>query len=41
MYELVEEASKVLRTPPQPFDFENRTDAKEIEEKLGEANSKS
>ena len=40
MYELVEEASKVLRTPPQPFDFENRTDAKEIEEKLGEAMEK-
>ena len=40
MYELVEEASKVLRTPPQPFDFENRTDAKEIEEKLAESMEK-
>ena len=27
MYQLIEEASKVLRTPPLVFDFENRTDA--------------
>lgn len=40
MYELVEEASKVLRTPPPEFDFEKRTDAKEIEEKLIEAMEK-
>ena len=34
MYELVEEASKVLRTPPPPFDFENPPeDPKEIEKK--------
>jgi len=37
MYELIEEASKVLRTPPVAFDFEERDDAKEIEEKLSEA----
>jgi len=37
MYELVEEASKVLRTPPQLFDFETRTDAEEIASKLKEA----
>lgn len=40
MYELVEEASKVLRQPPQPFDFEKREDAKEVEEKLSEAMEK-
>ena len=37
MYELIEEASKVLRTPPTPFDFESREDAKEIETKLSES----
>jgi len=40
MYELIEEASKVLRTPPQPFDFEKRTDAEEIEKQLSDAMSK-
>ena len=40
MYELIEEASKVLRTPPTPFDFESREDAKEIETKLSEAMDK-
>ena len=41
MYQLVEEASKVLRTPPMEFDFENPThDPKEIEEKLSEAMEK-
>jgi peptide deformylase len=37
MYELIEEASKVLRTPPQIFDFEERKDAEEIETALSEA----
>ena len=38
MYELVEEASKVLRQPPLEFDFKNPThDPKEVEEKLSEA----
>ena len=37
MYQLIEEASKVLRTPPLVFDFENRTDAEEIEKSLTEA----
>ena len=38
MYELVEEASKVLRTPPLEFDFENPSeDPKEIESLLSEA----
>lgn len=37
MYELIEEASKVLRTPPELFDFEKRTDAEEIETALSEA----
>ena len=38
MYQLVEEASKVLRVPPLEFDFENPTrDPKEVEEKLAEA----
>lgn len=40
MYTLIEEASKVLRTPPAPFDFESREDAKEIEEKLSESMDK-
>ncbi len=41
MYELVEEASKVLRTPPLVFDFENPThDPKEVEQKLSEAMDK-
>lgn len=41
MYELVEEASKVLRTPPPPFDFENPPeDPKEIEKNLGAAMEK-
>lgn len=41
MYQLVEEASKVLRTPPIEFDFKNPThDPKEIEEKLSEAMEK-
>ena len=41
MYELVEEASKVLRTPPLVLDFENPThDPKEVEEKLAEAMTK-
>ena len=41
MYQLVEEASKVLRTPPMEFDFKNPThDPKEIEEKLSEAMEK-
>jgi peptide deformylase len=35
MYELVEEASKVLRTPPPQFDFDNPShDPKEISDKL-------
>ena len=37
MYQLIEEASKVLRTPPLVFDFETRTDAEEIEKSLSEA----
>ena len=38
MYELVEEASKVLSQPPLEFDFKNPThDPKEVEEKLSEA----
>jgi len=37
MYQLIEEASKVLRTPPQTFDFEKRTDAEEIEKALSDA----
>jgi len=36
MYQLVEEASKVLRTRPSDFDFETREDAEEIESKLSE-----
>lgn len=37
MYQLVKEASKVLRTPPLVFDFENPThDPKEVEKKLAE-----
>jgi len=41
MYELVEEASKVLRTPPLVFDFENPShDPKEVEQKLSEAMDK-
>ena len=37
MYQLIEEASKILRTPPAVFDFEVRADAKEVEERLSEA----
>ena len=38
MYELVAEASKVLREPPPEFDFENPPeDPKEIESKMSEA----
>jgi peptide deformylase len=38
MYQLVEEASKVLRQPPLEFDFKNPThDPKEVEQKLSEA----
>lgn len=38
MYELVEEASRVLRTPPLKFDFENPSnDPKEVEEQLATA----
>ena len=38
MYELIEEASKVLRTPPPVFDFENpKEDPKEIEKNMAEA----
>ena len=41
MYELVEEASKVLRTPPLVFYFENPThDPKEVEQKLSDAMDK-
>ena len=41
MYELVDEASKVLRQPPLEFDFENPThDPKEVEQKLAEAMEK-
>jgi len=38
MYELIDEASKVLRTPPPEFDFENPPeDPKEIEKNLADA----
>ena len=38
MYQLVEEASKVLRTPPELFDFEKDGDkAQEIADKMSEA----
>ena len=38
MYDLVEEASKVLRNPTTEFDFENPPeDPKEIEKNLGHA----
>tara|TARA_B100000609_G_C17046666_1_gene346736 strand:+ start:81 stop:695 length:615 start_codon:yes stop_codon:yes gene_type:complete len=38
MYELVEEATKVLREPTDEFDFENPPeDPKEVEKNLGEA----
>ena len=38
MYKLVEEASKVLRTPPEVFDFENPPESPElIAEKMSEA----
>ena len=38
MYELIDEASKVLRTPPLEFDFENPPeDPKEIEKNMAEA----
>ena len=38
MYELIDEASKVLRTPPPVFDFENPPeDPKEIEKNLADA----
>ena len=41
MYELVEETSKVLRTPPPEFDFENpKEDPKEIEKNMIEAMKK-
>jgi peptide deformylase len=41
MYQLVEEASKVLRHPPEIFDFENpREDPKEIEKNMSEAMDK-
>jgi len=41
MYKLIEEASKVLRTPPPEFDFENPPeDPKEIAKNLGEAMDK-
>ena len=41
MYQLVEEASKVLRQPPEIFDFENpREDPKEIEKNMAEAMDK-
>ena len=41
MYQLIEEASKVLRTPPPEFDFENPPeDPKEIAKNLGEAMDK-
>ena len=37
LYELIEEASKVLRTPPADFDFDNPSaDPKEIETNLSE-----
>ena len=38
MYELVEEATKVLREPTDEFDFKNPPeDPKEVEKNLGEA----
>lgn len=41
MYQLIEEASKVLRTPPPEFDFENPPeDPKEIAKNMGEAMDK-
>ena len=41
MYKLVEEASKVLRTPPDVFDFENPPESPElIAEKMSEAMDK-
>ena len=41
MYQLIEEASQVLRTPPEVFDFENPPeDPKEIAKNLGEAMDK-
>ena len=41
LYELIEEASKVLRTPPADFDFDNPSaDPKEIETNLSEALTK-
>ena len=41
MYQLVEEASKVLSQPPLEFDFENPThDPKEVEKNLSEAMEK-
>jgi len=41
MYKLIEEASKVLRTPPPEFDFDNPPeDPKEIAKNLGEAMDK-
>ena len=41
MYQLIEEASKVLTTPPPEFDFENPPeDPKEIAKNLGEAMDK-
>ena len=41
MYQLVEEAAKVLRVPPLEFDFKNPThDPKEVEQKLAEAMEK-
>lgn len=41
MYQLVEEASKVLRHPPEIFDFENPPeDPKEIEKNMAEAMDK-
>lgn len=41
MYELIQEASKVLRTPPAVFDFENPPhDPKELESLMSEAMEK-
>jgi len=38
MYQLIEEASQVLRTPPPEFDFENpKEDPKEVEKNMAEA----
>ena len=38
MYSLVEEASQVLRTPPEVFDFDNPPeDPKEIAENMSKA----